>query len=525
MPWHGPCFGGRSHASLPTGSNKKMLNIGRGSVPQTVQGHVARPIPRLADFRLDDKTQLMSMVVIRGAVRACDVLLICALGVAVALFYVSEPMIVGNPYYMAAIGMTAIVTVAGFDMLGLYSQASFNSFLRQMPRVLLAWTAAFALLLAGVFFLKIGHDFSRVWLAAWYMTGIAVLLGERLVVAHLIRTWTQQGRLYRRAAIYGGGAITEKLIGDLEIDVDSDIRITGIFDDRGIDRVDRVIAGYPRLGGLKQLVSFARTSRLDLVIVALPITAEKRVLEVTRALAVLPTEVKLPARSTELRFTPATYSRVGNVAMINLLEKPIADWGSVAKWTFDKLVGTLALILLAPLMLAVAAAIKLDSRGPVLFRQKRYGFNNELIEVFKFRSMYTDRCDANAVRLVTRDDPRVTRVGRFIRKTSIDELPQLFNVILGNLSLVGPRPHALEAKAAGDLYDEVVDGYFGRHKVKPGITGWAQINGWRGETDTPEKIQKRVECDIYYIENWSLLLDVYILLKTPFALLKSDNAY
>jgi Undecaprenyl-phosphate glucose phosphotransferase len=502
-----------------------MLNTGRAAVPQAAHANLARPVPRLADFRLEDKTRLMSMVVIRGAVRASDLAIIFLLGLAVALFYVQEPVIVGNAYYMAAIGMTAVVTVAGFDLMGLYAHTAFNSFIRQMPRVLLAWTAAFALLLAGVFFMKVGHDFSRVWFAAWYVTGVIVLMGERLVVAGIVRRWTQQGLLYRRAAIYGGGAISEKLINDLEIDVDSDIRITGIFDDRGDDRVDRVIAGYPRLGGRKQLVSFARNSRLDLIIVALPITAEKRVIEVTRALAILPAEVKLPARSSELRFTPSTYSRVGNVAMIDLLEKPIADWGSVTKWAFDRVVGILALILLAPLMLAVAAVIKLDSRGPVLFRQKRYGFNNELIGVYKFRSMYTDRCDANATRLVTKDDPRVTRVGRFIRKTSIDELPQLFNVILGNLSLVGPRPHALEAKAAGDLYDEVVDGYFARHKVKPGITGWAQINGWRGETDTPEKIQKRVECDIYYIENWSLLLDTYILLKTPFALLKSDNAY
>ncbi|MEO8419940.1 MAG: undecaprenyl-phosphate glucose phosphotransferase [Hyphomicrobium sp.] len=502
-----------------------MLNVGHASVPQTVPRTITHKIPRLADFRVEDKTRLMSMVVIRGAVRACDLAIICLLGLAVAVFYVDEPVIIGNTGYMAAVAMTAVVTVAGFDMLGLYSQTGFNSFIRQMPRVLLAWTAAFAMLLAGVFFLKVGHDFSRVWFAAWYFTGIVVLLGERLIVASFVQHWTRQGRLYRRAAIYGGGAISEKLISELEIDVDSDIRITGIFDDRGDDRVDSMIAGYPRLGGLKQLVTFARNSRLDLVIVALPITAEKRVVEVTRSLAVLPAEVKLPARATELRFTPGTYSRVGNVAMIDLLEKPIADWGSVTKWGFDKIVATLALIALAPLMLAVAAAIRLDSRGPVLFRQKRYGFNNELVEVFKFRSMYTDRCDANATKLVTKDDARVTRVGRFIRKTSIDELPQLFNVILGNLSLVGPRPHALEAKAAGDLYDEVVDGYFARHKVKPGITGWAQINGWRGETDTPEKIQKRVECDIYYIENWSLLLDTYILLKTPFALLKHDNAY
>jgi exopolysaccharide biosynthesis polyprenyl glycosylphosphotransferase len=198
----------------------------------------------------------------------------------------------------------------------------------------------------------------------------------------------------------------------------------------------------------------------------------------------------------------------------------------VMKWLFDKIVGTLALICLSPLMLLVALAIKLDSKGPVFFKQRRYGFNNELVEVYKFRSLYTEHTDASASRLVTKNDPRVTRVGRFIRKTSIDELPQLLNVVLiGNLSLVGPRPHAVNAKAAEHLYDEAVDGYFARHRVKPGITGWAQIHGWRGETDSKEKIQRRVEHDLYYIENWSLLLDLSILLKTPFALLKSESAY
>jgi lipopolysaccharide/colanic/teichoic acid biosynthesis glycosyltransferase len=180
----------------------------------------------------------------------------------------------------------------------------------------------------------------------------------------------------------------------------------------------------------------------------------------------------------------------------------------------------------APIMLLTALAIKLDSRGPVFFKQKRYGFNNELIEVYKFRSMYTDKCDATASKLVTKDDARVTRVGRFIRKTSLDELPQLINVVIkGDLSLVGPRPHAVHAKAEDRLYDEAVDGYFARHRVKPGITGWAQVNGWRGETNTHEKIQRRVEHDLYYIENWSVVFDFYILAKTPFALAKSENAY
>jgi exopolysaccharide biosynthesis polyprenyl glycosylphosphotransferase len=196
------------------------------------------------------------------------------------------------------------------------------------------------------------------------------------------------------------------------------------------------------------------------------------------------------------------------------------------KWLFDRIIGSLALICLSPVMLVVAIAIKLESRGPVFFKQKRYGFNNELIEVYKFRSMYVDQCDPTASKLVQKNDPRVTRVGAFIRKTSLDELPQLINVVLkGNLSLVGPRPHAVHAKAADRLYDEAVDGYFARHRVKPGITGWAQINGWRGETDTEEKIRQRVEHDLHYIENWSVLLDLEILARTPLALARTEHAY
>jgi Undecaprenyl-phosphate glucose phosphotransferase len=506
-----------------------MLNFGRVAAHDAIDARIddlaqAR-IPPLADFRFHDKSSLVSLVVLRGIVRALDFAVIAAIGLGIALAYVAEPVIVGRTAFIAAIAFVASATVLAFELLDLYSLPSLNSFLKQMPRVLLGWTAAFAVLLAAVFFLKVGQDFSRVWFALWYATGAAALLAQRTLVTSIVHYWTRRGRLFRRAAIYGGSTITEKLIRELEVDVDSDVRIVGIFDDRGDDRVDRVIAGYPRLGGREDLVAFARNTRLDVIIIALPITAENRLLNLMRSLSVLPTEVKMPAGVTQLRFTRSTYSLVGNVAMIDLLEKPIADWGTVAKWTFDKIFASLALFLLSPVMLAVAAAIKLDSAGPVLFRQKRHGFNNELIEIFKFRSMYTDRCDKNAAKLVTKDDPRVTRVGRFIRKTSLDELPQLINVITGSLSLVGPRPHALEAKAAGQLYVKVVDGYFGRHKVKPGITGWAQIHGWRGETDTPEKIQKRVEHDIYYIENWSLLLDVYILFKTPFALLKSDNAY
>jgi Undecaprenyl-phosphate glucose phosphotransferase len=282
----------------------------------------------------------------------------------------------------------------------------------------------------------------------------------------------------------------------------------------------------PKLGTVEDLVEFARQTRVDLVIFSLPISAEGRILQMLKKLWVLPVDIRLSAHTNKLRFRPRSYSYIGNVPVLDIFDRPIADWDVVMKWLFDKVVGTLALIVLSPVMLAVAIAIKLGSKGPVLFKQRRYGFNNELVEIYKFRSMYVDQADLTASKLVTKNDSRVTRVGRFIRRTSLDELPQLFNVVFtGNLSLVGPRPHAVYAKAENHLYDEAVDGYFARHRVKPGITGWAQINGWRGETDSKEKIQRRVEHDLFYIENWSILLDIYILARTPFALLKSEGAY
>jgi exopolysaccharide biosynthesis polyprenyl glycosylphosphotransferase len=249
-------------------------------------------------------------------------------------------------------------------------------------------------------------------------------------------------------------------------------------------------------------------------------------LQMLKKLWVLPVDIRLAAHTNKLRFRPRAYSFIAGVPVLDVADKPITDWDVVTKWLFDKVVGGIALMCLSPIMLIAAIAIKLDSRGPVFFKQRRYGFNNELIEVYKFRSMYVDQCDATASKLVQKGDPRVTRVGAFIRKTSIDELPQLINVVFkGNLSLVGPRPHAVHAKAADRLYDEAVDGYFARHRVKPGITGWAQVNGWRGETDTEEKIKRRVEHDLDYIENWSVLFDLVILAKTPLALAKTESAY
>ena len=247
--------------------------------------------------------------------------------------------------------------------------------------------------------------------------------------------------------LVGGGPEAVELIRALRDEPTNDIRICGIFDDREDARVPAMQEGLPKLGRIDELLEFGRQAEVDMLIVALPMAAEQRLVQLLKTLWVLPVDIRLSARASRLRFRPRSYSYVGAVPFLDLFDKPIADWDYVAKACFDRIVGSILLLLLSPVMLAVALAVKLDSPGPALFRQKRYGFNNELIEVFKFRSMYADKTDANAAKLATRNDPRITRVGRFIRKTSLDELPQLINVVFkGNLSLVGPRPHA----AAGE---------------------------------------------------------------------------
>ena len=467
----------------------------------------------------------ISPAIALGVVRLGEWLAIAAAGFGVATGWIGIEETFEDRRYVTAILVTAFAAIAAAQRLELYTVPALTAPLRNLPKLIVAWATAMSLLVLAVFLMKIGPEFSRGWMLLWSAAGFAAAASLRVSASVALHGWAREGRLNRRAVIFGAGPEGQALVDALENDEGSDVRICGIFDDRGSDRAAKSIRGYPRLGNVDELVAFCRTTSVDLLIVSLPVTAEQRLLEILKKLWVLPVDIRLAAHANKLRFRPRAYSFVGTVPLIDLFDKPLADWDNLVKTVFDKIVATLALIALAPVMAAVAVAIRWDSKGPVLFRQKRLGFNNELIDVYKFRSMYVERADSNAAKLVVKNDPRVTRVGRFIRKTSLDELPQLFNVLIGTLSLVGPRPHALQAKAADQLYHEVVDGYFARHRVKPGITGWAQISGWRGETDTSEKIQKRVACDLYYIENWSLFFDLYILARTPFALMKSENAY
>lgn len=354
----------------------------------------------------------------------------------------------------------------------------------------------------------------------------AFALPLRAFTAAAIDWAASAGVTERRAVIVGGGEEAARVIRALSSNAENDIRICGMFDDRDDVRSPTLVVGAPKLGRISELVDFARIAEIDMAIITLPLTAERRILQIMQQLWVLPLDIRISASSADCDFSRRWRQAPREAGMIHVMRRPLEGARRIAKRALDLVGAAAALVVLALPMLAVAVAIRLESRGKVIFKQKRHGYNHREVVVWKFRSMYAEQCDAAAVRVVTRGDPRVTRVGAFIRKTSLDELPQLFNVLAGSLSLVGPRPHALVGRASTDqTFEQIVDGYSGRHKVKPGITGWAQIHGWRGEIDDPEKLRRRFEHDLYYIENWSLWLDLKILLRTPLSLLNTRSAY
>lgn len=469
------------------------------------------------------RTTSHSPNIVIGQLRLFDVVILAVLGIL--LNALEAPEAFGHRVALIAIcvwnGAFCSILLQTADA---YQLPMLRRAMQTMPRIQASLLASFAVtVLLTIALLPAGsYSWQTLWM--WYGASAMFLLVERVIVGLMIRHWGRNGVMERRAVIVGGGQAAKDLIRSLE-NHDNDIRICGIFDDRKSARSPDVVAGYPKLGTFSELVEFARLTKLDMLIISIPMSAEARILELIRQLWVLPVDIRIAAHANKLRFRPRSYSHIGSVPMLDVMDKPLRDWDSVAKRVFDVIFSILCISLLWPVMLGAAIAVKSTSKGPVLFKQKRHGFNNETINIWKFRSMYTEMSDPTAKQAVTKNDPRVTPVGRFLRKSSIDELPQLFNVLAGDLSLVGPRPHAVHAQTGDLKYTEVVEHYFARHKVKPGVTGWAQINGWRGEIDHGDKIRNRTAHDLYYIENWSLWLDLKILLLTPIRLLKSENAY
>ncbi|MCC6777895.1 MAG: sugar transferase, partial [Hyphomicrobiales bacterium] len=379
----------------------------------------ASPSPAPSPLDLEPAIAAWSPIVLAGLVRAVELVLIMLVGAAIYLAYVVPADGFAWRYVGAVCGIGVLAMLA-FQAADIYQVQAFRGYEKQYFRLASAWSVVFLLTIGITFFAKVGDQYSRVWLGAFYGIGLLALLGFRRLLFVMVRHWTREGRLDRRTVVVGADERGEALITSLDGQRDSDVRVIGVFDDRADARAAPTVAGHRKLGTIADLVAFARKSRIDLVLFALPISAESRILEMLKKLWVLPVDIRLAAHSNKLHFRPRTYSYVGDVPLIDIHDKPITDWDVVMKWLFDKIVGGIILLLASPVMLLTALAIKLDSRGPVLFKQKRYGFNNDLIEVYKFRSMYVDQSDATASKLVTKDDPRVTRVGRFIRKASLD---------------------------------------------------------------------------------------------------------
>lgn len=460
------------------------------------------------------------------AVRVLEFLTVLLAGAFALYLWADRIGIESVPIYARVTLGGGLIYALVAEITGAYDVDAQFSLRRAWQRVSTSWGVTLLFLITTAFLLKVSENFSRGWSLTWLVTAGVMLGGTRAAVTLWIRRLKMQGTFNSRVAIYGAAAQGQRLAQYIRGNNKLTISLVGFFDDRRDGRVPEIVDDVPVFGTADDLVAVIRDGLVDQVIVALPWSAEARIQQVVQKLAMTPVRIRLAPDLASFAFTHRPLVLLGDLPVITLFERPISGMDAIIKRAEDLILSALILLLAAPLMLLTALAIRLDSPGPIFFRQPREGFNNRPFRVWKFRSMTHEQAQTDNVQQATRGDKRVTRVGRFIRATSIDELPQLFNVIEGDMSIVGPRPHAPSTRAGGRLFHEVVQTYAARHKVKPGITGWAQACGWRGETDTEDKLIKRLEHDLYYIENWSVGFDIYIIFRTAFSVLfKRDNAF
>lgn len=451
--------------------------------------------------------------------RFADVLTV--IGAGMFAYWARHGTFAVTDIYLTALLVAAFLTATYMHFTSLYSFSNLVTFSLQFGKVTAIWGAVFVTLIALAYFTQVSDSFSRFWVVTWFTTTLILFGILRIGLAYQVERWTKRGELDINIAIIGTGAPAEKLIRHLEATLGTGTAIVGVFHDSA-EAAPAGIAGHPVLGNVDDLLVFMRTNRVDEIIVAVPWRAGSEVREMTAKLQTIAVDVKLCPEEISLELPNLGYGEVAGIPMLKLSERPLSGWSVFAKGLEDRVLATLLLIGFSPILLLIAVAIKLNSKGPILFRQKRYGFNNNEFAVLKFRTMREGPPPDSEVTQATRADPRVTMIGRILRRTSLDELPQLINVIRGEMSLVGPRPHAVEHN---EEYASVINEYLSRHRVKPGITGWAQVNGFRGETQTVDLMRQRVQHDLYYIDHWSVLFDLRILVMTAFVGFIHRNAY
>jgi Undecaprenyl-phosphate glucose phosphotransferase len=414
--------------------------------------------------------------------------------------------------------VATVLAASIFHLVGCYRSELVLDRVRMMGTLLVGFGWMLAIGLITAFLSKSLNEVSRVWTVLWLLSWAASAIAARLYAAHAL--FARPGAA-QTVALVGATDWTYNLCKQLMAQKRPALRIVGVFDDRR-DRVTPRLAGSVRT--IDELLELGRRVNIDRVVLTLPLHAETRILEICNRLMGLAVDILVCPDVTGYNLLRRPVMSEGGCPAIRITDRPISGEQFIIKVAEDKIIGFLMLLALAPLLAAIAIAIKLTSPGPVLFRQPRHGYNNRVFQVLKFRTMQVDLGDTSGARQAQRNDRRVTKLGRFLRRSSLDELPQLFNVLRGDMSLVGPRPLPIGMRTQDLLNNEVVQEYAHRHRVRPGITGWAQVCGHRGATDFPVQLQKRVELDLFYIENWSLMFDLKILFLTGFQLVHWKNA-
>ncbi len=440
-----------------------------------------------------------------------------------AIAYAVYPFFAGHEanHFSIYLGLMAVAAVIALPVLQASRLYTFNTVLsprlRDVWQMFISWTLITGAVIAFAFLVQATDLVSRAWIVLWYLFAGSFILIGRTFGAMLFTYASRKGFFNRRTLVYGSDQLIPDVLQALKADA-SYMDVVAVFEDDGEDSTSTP-------SSREELMTFARRNHIENIVLALPTSLFDKRNILLQNLRHLPVNIYLGPDALSVNLVEPRRVSLGSLMFAELARKPLQDWDYVIKAAEDRILAALILFAIWPLMLAITIAVKLDSRGPVLFRQERFGFNNKLVKVYKFRTMRFDKTDPSGQTQTVPDDPRVTRVGRFLRTWSLDELPQFINVLQGRMSIVGPRAHVPSMLAGDQLYYEVVDEYASRHRVKPGITGLSQINGYRGETDTLDKARKRVEYDISYIDNWSLLLDLKIIFLTPFAVIKQTNAY
>ena len=437
--------------------------------------------------------------------------ILVALGLSTA-FHAVEMM--NSNYWLVGVIAVLLFQVGG-EAAHLYVSWRVYSFRQEIGQLAAVGIGVGVVLVMAGFFTKTSVQYSRVVIVLWGVLAFSGVVLERFLIRAFLRASRARGRNLRSLAIAGAGDMARRVAERVLAADWLGLHPIGYFDDDVPvgTKLPPTRGEGPALaveGNLAALVKLAKDGGVDYVYVALPLVNEERVMALIHDLSDTTASVFFVPDLFVFEMLQARWTQIDGMPVVSVFDTPFLGVDGWLKRVEDLAIGIVAVIVTAPLMLAIAVGVKLSSPGPVLFHQRRYGLSGKVVDVWKFRTM-TVQEDGGQVPQARPADPRVTRFGAFLRRTSLDELPQFFNVLQGHMSVVGPRPHAV---AHNEQYRKLVPGYMLRHKVKPGITGWAQVNGWRGETDTVDKMQKRVECDLHYIRNWSLWLDVEIVALT-----------